>query len=865
MKIFHMTIGQNNMRIIKYLAFALILVSACTREVEEEKVPDINPVVFTATWAESRDTKTAIQADGTSVWWTTNEQINVFRGEVYSGVFTSNNTESAPVVEFCGSFAAQDNGANTGNDKFWAVYPYDESNTCDGESVSLTIPAVQPASAGTFADKFFPAVASSTTFDLAFYNVCGGACFCVSQSGISSIIIKSVDETAIAGRVQVGFNENHRPIINSIEFAQSSIRIDAPDGCFIPGEHYYAAMLPASHAQGLQIGFNKTDGTGATKTINNSLTVHRSVFGRLYNLDQGLEFTQGGGLIDNVEDQSSSICTIEDNSLNGWDSGFTDKERCLLFKQTEDEGTIVCAYEIGAENYSFYIVLDKDESIVGLGTTSMYYNIEEKETEYIASYLSDGELSFFSIPKQASYKTSYNSGKRNALPIIAVAVFLYRAYTFYSNARQVAQIVQDLNEGRWYDFWVDVGKAASGKVVGKLLGSFSFASDFSFDMLDASDAAITKHYIGELYGNASISISSIDKQPSGSYTVFVTVSGLSSIQTSISSSIIGSIQNHIYAGIVCRKNYPAFVNYYSYKSDEIEVTGSGDSYYLTYTIPDLGKGVFSVKPYLRSSFRDIIKDKHCKLIQYGPEEFIRDIGGQITGFEQVYEEFSGGTVHFVVYAFAGIDSLDDVEDWGVYYEVGGQTQIASATWSTSKINDDIRLEIDVPRSSFDYYDYNNFVATKTISIGVFKKLVNTLSVYDYDFYEYGDMSECELVYDHKPSIAYTSATIKSCSISEYDSENGYCRYNTVVEFGWVDEGTFWMDSASRVSSDGKTGQPFSPSDGSGTSTYIWSYSNKSFKSKSSWYEIHLIDGQVINSANRIYLSGSPSSPTASVI
>jgi hypothetical protein len=284
-------------RIIYIAAFALAALS-CTREVSTEIIPSSKQVTFTATWADSRDTKTAIQADGTTVWWTTDEQINAFYGTTFSGVFTSTNIAAAATVQFTGSLDVLAGAieADSGHSKYWAVYPYDSSNTCDGQSVTLTVPSVQPAASGTFADKFFPAIATSTSLELAFYNVCGGARFSVSQTGINDIIIKSADGTPLAGRVKVGFSNDYKPAILSVEDGESMIHLKAPDGGFVPGEYYYAALLPATHAQGIQVGFNKSDGTGATKSIDKSLTVHRAIFGKLDNLDDGLTFTYGGGL-----------------------------------------------------------------------------------------------------------------------------------------------------------------------------------------------------------------------------------------------------------------------------------------------------------------------------------------------------------------------------------------------------------------------------------------------------------------------------------------------------------------------------------------------------------------------------------------
>ena len=282
-----------------FIALTMFAVSMVSCSREEGSVSSVEgPVLtFTAVNADSKDTKTALQDNGTSIWWMPNEQINVFRGAGFEGMFTSGNTDPQAITTFSGSLNPVAGSVGAGEaDAYWAVYPYDAANTCDGESVCLTVPSVQAGVAGTFADNFFPAVAKSATLDLAFYNVCGGACISVSQTGITEIIIKSADGTPVTGKVKVGFGDDGKPVVKSVIQGQDQLSLLAPAGGFVPGELYYAALLPGTHAQGIMIGYSRADFSGGTKVLGNSVTVHRSVFGRLFNLDDGLQFTMGGGL-----------------------------------------------------------------------------------------------------------------------------------------------------------------------------------------------------------------------------------------------------------------------------------------------------------------------------------------------------------------------------------------------------------------------------------------------------------------------------------------------------------------------------------------------------------------------------------------
>lgn len=262
---------------------------SCTREMDR---PESQQLEFRAVWANEHGTRTVLQPDGTSVWWTTGEEINAFYGDLFSGKFTSTNTENQALVSFRGTLTVLTGTAEPGNaaSSYWAVYPYDDSNTCDGESVTLTVPSEQAGVQGTFADKLLPAVATSQSLDLAFYNVCGGARFSVAQSGIISVTFQSNGGEPIAGKVQVGFGSDGVPEVKNVLDGKSAVKVSAPAGGFVPGQYYFAAFLPQTLAGGLSMRF-ETSSQYATFTTQNSITVSRARFGRLDEKDSGLTFT----------------------------------------------------------------------------------------------------------------------------------------------------------------------------------------------------------------------------------------------------------------------------------------------------------------------------------------------------------------------------------------------------------------------------------------------------------------------------------------------------------------------------------------------------------------------------------------------
>ena len=276
-------------------AFALV---GCQDISMEQPTPSMSerfsgPLTLYATWGDESDTKTAVQDDGVSVWWTTGEKINVFSGAAYSGLFTSTNTEPAASAYFSGGLSAVPGVTANDDDLIWAVYPYDETNTCDGQTVTVGIPSHQTASVGTFADKLFPAVACSSSMEnMRFYNVCGGACFTVTASNIRSVTFAGKNGEILSGTVQVAMNSDGRPVVQSVSDGETQVTVYAPsdEGVFTPGVRYYAVLIPQVLGNGMDVSFRTSSQMG-TFELKKSITVNRSRFGLLEGKDKGLTFS----------------------------------------------------------------------------------------------------------------------------------------------------------------------------------------------------------------------------------------------------------------------------------------------------------------------------------------------------------------------------------------------------------------------------------------------------------------------------------------------------------------------------------------------------------------------------------------------
>ncbi len=294
---------MNKNVVLVFTTMALLL--SCSREVDQVIQPG-ETITFTAGWAGAKDTRTILQPDGTSVWWEPSAQINVFFSDKASGKFTSTNSQAQGIVDFKGSLPIVVGSVETDNPAhaYWAVYPYDSANICDGESVTLTIPSIQTASEGTFANKMFPSIATSTNFYLAFYNICGGVRFTVANEGISSVTFKANNGESLVGKVQVGFDGV--PVIKNVTAGSTEVTVNAPEGGFIPGKEYFASILPQTLSKGVSLTFKKANGTVASTSIDNAITVNRSRFGTMTEKDKGLVF-QGEISVSSIELNQTSV------------------------------------------------------------------------------------------------------------------------------------------------------------------------------------------------------------------------------------------------------------------------------------------------------------------------------------------------------------------------------------------------------------------------------------------------------------------------------------------------------------------------------------------------------------------------------
>ena len=278
------------MKTVKYsfMITAAALAVACNDIIEPADTLSmpVKEVVLTATREGLELGTKSFRLDDGSVWWSPKEEVSVFYGSGTNGgsKFSTMNTSIAETVELQGSVQMSGSGKD-----FLAVYPYSEDNSCDGTSVTTIIPSDQVGVEGNFSNDVFPAVAKSSTMNLAFWNICGGVKFFVSRGDIKYVTFKGNNDEPLAGKVKVTFGPDGTPVVQEVLEPSTEVTLTAPEGgTFMVGKNYYITLLPTGLQGGFTMSF-RTENEKGTLVSTTPQIIKRSTFGVLKNIDSKVQ------------------------------------------------------------------------------------------------------------------------------------------------------------------------------------------------------------------------------------------------------------------------------------------------------------------------------------------------------------------------------------------------------------------------------------------------------------------------------------------------------------------------------------------------------------------------------------------------
>lgn len=376
----------------------IIALSCCTHK-ELETIIDDNETELVQLTVKARigdtdNTKTAVQENGTSIYWSVGDAINLFYGNKSSGQFTSDLSEPSASADFNGTISVATGTTEIGGSaqSFWGVYPYNVANMCDGTGVVITLPSTQSGVPNTFANNLNPTVAKSSGLDLAFYNVGSWFLFSVTQENVASATLSGNNNEDLAGTIRVSMDANSRPVAEVQEGAKSITITPLEGDSFAVGEIYYMVLLPQTLTNGYTLTLTKTDGSTADCIVGTSAEFVRSSFRRKRNADNGLYYIPVGN-ISFADDNVKAICVAN------WD---TNDDGELSYAEAAAVTTI--PYSAFANNTT---ITSFDEFQYFYGVTTLEYDSEYDEGwDYFGTFYHCTSLASITLPptlKNISY------------------------------------------------------------------------------------------------------------------------------------------------------------------------------------------------------------------------------------------------------------------------------------------------------------------------------------------------------------------------------------------------------------------------------------------------------------------------------
>ncbi len=249
-------------------ALAIAAASSCSYD-EHNVIPevagpqpaeDLVPLCLTT----GEMTKTSLQ--GTTVNWTSDDEIAVFDNVNYPNKFTATSVEGSSAV-----FEGLVGAATT---EFYAVYPYSSAKSIDASNITVTLPASQTSAAGTFAEEHNISVAhgvkevgEESVEGVMFDNVCGLIQFTVPQR--------------ISAVKNVVFNAENRSLAGDLVISKDGLKVESVangtnsvsmSGDFAAGSTFYFVVAPGE-VNGFSITVTAQNGATYSKVSSKSFTV----------------------------------------------------------------------------------------------------------------------------------------------------------------------------------------------------------------------------------------------------------------------------------------------------------------------------------------------------------------------------------------------------------------------------------------------------------------------------------------------------------------------------------------------------------------------------------------------------------------
>lgn len=521
---------------------------------------------------------------------------------------------------------------------------------------------------------------------------------------------------------------------------------------------------------------------------------------------------------DNFAAQKTML-QIPEEDLNGWEIGYclADRRYVVAYHDDTDNSLVAMINKSGEDaDKGLILVFNEEQEIVSVGTMERLYDVRyEDDCILLCRINEDGFFEEEKIP--SSQKSLAPKVQTRAASAGDIWNFVSKGADFIGNIQSGQAIESDVLNWDWGQLGKDIGEMGIGFVTTKIhpiLGFIYTVGKWPVEHYKKQDEERKRI---AMYGDCEISIDEI--RPENGYSVvYATVKNANKLHDYLVNMYDRTenekTRNLVSCGIAVRAhNEYVTTHIYDYKSQETQLNGDiryGSVANISFTILglDLTKNLstYYFRPYLTSTrVRTKRGDVAEGYIKYGETIPYKAFNGKIKEFTQYDAQCSTDTnnegfVMFRTTVNATISNLDNLEEWGVYvYNLNGSGlyDYYPSEYRAAKLEDWIDIDFNINKSEFDELDYECFLATKKVKIGLYQKLKNPTGNYDYMSYFYSEPQEYELTYSEKPSLSFTYTQFKSTE--PYTEPNDY-NWDTESYFSvrYDVKGAFFVDKLVQV-------------------------------------------------------------------
>lgn len=521
---------------------------------------------------------------------------------------------------------------------------------------------------------------------------------------------------------------------------------------------------------------------------------------------------------ESINDDSTkdfSFAKIMDSELQGWDCGFVKGNDIFTFYKADAENNMEFLHFISAKSNSQISIILSNDSVIGFASGDTYYSVSQCQNNIVISSI-DNDFTISTKEKNSSIKQSQLRSKTR---VGSMEVFdaLTTALEFYGYAESARDVSEDFSNQLWKDFFADLGKAiangALNKALSEALGASSSLVTAPFDMVWGTIEQSVQNNAKKIYGNSSIEITDVRKGGDGNIEIYVTIHGLNTIPQYLyryyEQETNETTRNRVYCSVIGRfgGGLPTYrTNDQALRTKEIEIPtdGSSSELYLMFTVPSVGAGkTIRFRPYLKSTrIKNIWKDVDEAFIRYGNPINYTDINGTILSVDKIdatasVDSYGEPFVHFKYDVKAKVETLENIEEWGIYVLNDDGTAIKyPSEFKAAKLEDCITIDnLNFNKKEFDELNYNDFQANKKVKIGVYYKMKNPQGLYDYLNEYYGTPQEYNFEYKTEPYLEASNINVTGIYEGRYnDNRDRLCRYNYTL----TAKGSFFIQKITAI-------------------------------------------------------------------